>query len=274
MKVTPSSPYQTMPYMTEKPSAAISQEFAPLKDRKLPECFERLVKEVLTTIAEQEKQAVITWSHVLNAEQGWRDMLLQEQMALDKSTSSWQSWDGLLKKCAQIILPVSLVVEGAAICVFTGGATIPVMAAMAIGGVLTLDGLIDDGGKRAISSLLSKATDEDSETWLRRISIVTSVVLCATSLGLGFSAVLPHGVKIAATASGVGLTCTRGATEWGLNKKKAELETLGFSWEESTRRFSDLLTNTRKQTEAANFVFEKNVEFQRATMGTSRFILS
>lgn len=277
MNINPTSPWPTVchntPYTLEKNSSPLTQDFSQLKERNLPEGFERLAGEILKAIAEQEKSATLTWSKVLQAEQGWRDTLLQEQVATEKSKATWQSWNGLFKKCAELIVPLCLVAEGATV-IFTSGATLPIVAAVSLGGILVLDEILDNTGKRAVASLLSKTNSEDTETWLRRITIVTSVILCAATLAMGFSPSIPNALKVATTASGVVLTCTQAGTELGLNNKRAQLATLDFSWEESTRRFSDLLNNTKKQIEAANFVFDKNMELQKSVLATSRQILT
>jgi preprotein translocase subunit SecG len=161
-----------------------------------------------------------------------------------------------------------------AIIIGTGGLSAPILAAVIIGGILLLDEILDDAGKKAVASLLTKTNSEDAETWFKRVCIVTSILSCVTSLALGAYTNTPQALKIASTATGVTLTCAQAGTEWGLNSKKADLTRIDFSWEESTRRFSDLLNDTKKQIEVANFVFEKNMELQQSLLHTAGQIMA
>ena len=250
----------------EEPSVSPLQPSTPVMNSSaiLEKPFDALMVEVLLLLAQQEEKATLILRDAIYAEKQWQKSLSDLLEKEHATCLEYEKRNDLVHKASDIIVPLSLIAEGAipfcaGLCV--GTIDLKSLGAMALGGLLLLDTLLDNKAKQAVASVLGRGSEESTKTWFHRICMTTNFAI----FGLSFAFSGNGAVGLASNASKTAVSCAEAGTEHFLNNQKAKLIENEEQWNRSGTCLRELLGDVDRQVKAVNGLRELLSDFQKST---------
>ncbi len=202
--------------------------------------IEQHFHKVMMIMFQESKDLLILQKKLIEGEKEWKDHIYSKLQDNESSLHTTHAVRGVTSSITKFLGPLGLIATGA-VTIATGGLSIFAAGALALGGLLLTDTLLDDAAKKTVAGWLSQANGESQEAWLGRIHLFSSVLSVAASFGLA-----PHqAITIATNVSNVALSAVRTGADIRENAVKAlltEIEQELKQSESMTERHIDALT--------------------------------
>jgi hypothetical protein len=231
--------------------------------------FEELLYQVLSVLIQEEEKATVILRDAICAERQWQNSLAEMLKKEHSVCYGCTKGNNIVHKIADIMIPLSLVAAGVASVVATGGCSAIAVGAMAVGGVLFLDSVLDNKAKQAIASVLARGDEEETQSWFQRICTVTSL----TVFGMGLFVPGVNAVTLATNASQAALNVSSAGTNTLLNYQKARLIESEKHYDDSERHMKELLGDVDCQVKSVQDMFELLSNLQRSNAQTTARML-
>jgi len=204
--------------------------------------MDAVMVEIFTILSENEEKALELSEKIVMREQTIREELTRQMQNESTSIHKTQKAQNFFQKLSDLALPLAMVGEGVATMALTGPNPLSI-ACIAIGGSLALDVVLDDSGKKAVASALSKVSGMSKGQCLEGIATVTGLA----TLGLSFFATGSQAVQVVLGLSQTAFLCGKTGSQFYLGRQRASLEEHSTEWEISGIKLQSWLGNITTQ---------------------------
>jgi hypothetical protein len=205
--------------------------------------LEQILRELYETISSQDTKASSHLHFAISCQRAWQDSLTKQLEETQAKLYSALSSKEKTTKLSNIIAPLCVSVEGFIACI-SEGSFIHGGAAIALGGLLALDALLDNPGKKFLAECLAKSTDTPQAKWFEHIGLTCALAISAMAVSLPGK----EAVQLASDISKGSLEIVETGYHYASERQEALLLEIRHSWdvsERNTHNFSNNMESTQ-----------------------------
>ena len=227
--------------------------------------FEALLAEVFSLIAEDEERSTVIIREAIQEERKWQTILSQRLGDERALFSELQTRHGFAQKVSDVVPALCLAAGGILSMAASGGLALIPLSAVVLGGLLTLDTLLDNGAKKAVISWLGGRSDQ--EAWLQKIHFLSNVAVMGLGILInGSSETLIQG------AAGFAASTAEASTRYPLDQQTARLIESDRARQTSKDRLDGLFGDAQTQMNAITSLYEMLTDLLESTAQTTHKI--